>query len=175
MAKVDQELSRMERAKFVHEAQKYLRGAAATLHKKGVDIMQMAAGLDTGDILMREKVAITPTSTPATLLPELAVKSAPLVLSVIQRHASGTVKPQPQPGEGATYASKLTRENGRIDWNKPAIEIERQIRALPPWPGCFSLPFASVSAFFTNSGSGVRVQSAFSPNTARLFWRSSET
>ena len=51
--------------------------------------------------------------------------------------AAGTLLPTPQPEEGLTYASKLTREEGKIDWTKPAYEIERQLRALYPWPGCY--------------------------------------
>lgn len=103
----------------------------------GVDIMQMAAGLDTGDILMRETVPILPTSTTPGLLNDLARRGANLVIRTLADLAKGTLKPKPQASEGVTYAAKLTREDGLVDWNKPAADIERQLRALQPWPGCF--------------------------------------
>jgi len=120
------------------------RGAMPVLHavlagdqETGVDIMQMATGLDTGDILMRETVPITSTSTTPDLLANLAKRGARMTVKTVEGLASGTIKPQPQSNEGATYAKKLTREDGRIDWNKSAIEIDRQVRALKPWPGTF--------------------------------------
>lgn len=120
------------------------RGAMPVLHavlagdkETGVDIMQMAAGLDTGDILMRETVPIAPKSTTPDLLTDLAKRGARLAVQTVEGLAKGALTPQPQASEGATYAAKLTREDGRIDWSKSAAEIERQIRALQPWPGTF--------------------------------------
>jgi methionyl-tRNA formyltransferase len=120
------------------------RGAMPVLHallagdkETGVDIMQMAKGLDTGDILMRETVPITPKSTTPDLLTDLAKRGARLAVQTVEGLAKGKITPQPQANEGATYAVKLTREDGRIDWSKSAAEIERQIRALQPWPGTF--------------------------------------
>jgi methionyl-tRNA formyltransferase len=103
----------------------------------GINIMQMAAGLDTGSILLREKVPITATSTARALLDDLAGRGATQTLRALQGLATGTLKATPQPTEGITTAAKLTKEDGRIDWSKSAEEIERQLRALQPWPGCF--------------------------------------
>jgi len=120
------------------------RGAMPVLHailagdkETGVDVMQMAAGLDTGDILMREIVPITAKTTTPGLLEDLSKRGARMTVEVLQGLAAGTITPKPQPNEGSTYAAKLTREDGRIDWNKPADAIERQVRALQPWPGSF--------------------------------------
>lgn len=105
----------------------------------GVSIMQMAAGLDTGDVLLEKAVPITPTATSASLLTELAGIGAPMTLQALGGLNKGTLKSRSQSEVGVTYAAKLTKADGHIDWKKPAVEIERQIRALQPWPGCFFL------------------------------------
>ncbi len=94
-------------------------------------IMQMDAGLDTGDMLMVEPVAIAPGTNAAMLHDELSQKAAPLVLKTLQR----AFKPVKQPTEGVTYAKKITKEECRIDWNRPAADILNQIRGLSPAPG----------------------------------------
>jgi methionyl-tRNA formyltransferase len=99
--------------------------------ESGVTIMQMEAGLDTGPMLLREAVAIGPRATASSLHDELAALGARSIveaLDLIER-----LTPQPQPSDGFTYAKKISREEGRIDWRKPAIEIERQVRALDAW------------------------------------------
>ncbi len=98
----------------------------------GVTIMQMAAGLDTGPMLAREAVAIGPDTTAGGLLPVLAEVGARLMLEVLR----GARPAVPQP-EGATYARKLTREDGRLDWARPAAALDRQVRGLFPWPGAW--------------------------------------
>ena len=105
--------------------------------ESGVTIMQMEAGLDTGPMLLAEKCAITATTTAGSLHDELAVMGARLIVPALQGLADGSLKPVAQPEQGVTYAAKLTRDDGRIDWNKSAVEIDRQIRGLQPWPGCF--------------------------------------
>jgi methionyl-tRNA formyltransferase len=97
----------------------------------------MNAGLDTGDILLQESMPMPPDATAATLLATLGERGAKLALQAIEGRNNNTLKPQPQPTEGVTHAAKLTREDGRIDWTQPAQNIERQTRALQPWPGCF--------------------------------------
>ena len=97
----------------------------------GVTIMQMDAGLDTGPVLLRAAVPITAATTAATLHDTLAELGAPLIL----RALSEQPVPVPQPDEGVTYAPKLTREAGHIDWARDAAAIERQVRAFDPWPG----------------------------------------
>src|SRR4051812_16762315 len=101
--------------------------------QSGVCIMQMEAGLDTGPVLMRGTVPITDTTTASQLHDALAQQGAELIVKTLEN--VDTLKPQPQPEEGATYAKMLTKEDGRIDWTQPAATIERQLRALHPWPG----------------------------------------
>ncbi|MFY9288112.1 MAG: methionyl-tRNA formyltransferase [Alphaproteobacteria bacterium] len=103
----------------------------------GITIMQMAEGLDTGDMLMVEKIAITPKTTAGSLHDQLMQLGSSMITRAIDDLAAQKIKPIPQPEMGVTYAAKLTRSEGKIDWSKPASEIERQIRGLQPWPGCF--------------------------------------
>jgi methionyl-tRNA formyltransferase len=107
-----------------------LAGDAAT----GITIMQMDAGLDTGPMLLREAVPITPTTTTATLHDVLAEVGARLILTTLTSPPVAV----PQPQEGATYAPKLSREDGRIDWTHDAVTIERRVRAFDPWPSTFT-------------------------------------
>jgi methionyl-tRNA formyltransferase len=100
----------------------------------GITIMRMDAGLDTGPMLLAEAVPIGQRTIAAMLHDALAEVGARLVLRALDEAPA----PQPQPEEGATYAPKLTREDGGIDWTRDAAFIERQIRALNPWPGTFT-------------------------------------
>ena len=97
----------------------------------GVTIMQMEAGLDTGPMLLREAVAIDARATASSLHDELAALGARLIVDALDRIEQLT--PRPQPSEGVTYAKKISRDEGRIDWRNPAVEIERQVRALDAW------------------------------------------
>ena len=109
--------------------------------KSGVTIMQMEAGLDTGPMLRADSVPITAATTASTLHDQLALMGAELVLHVLTEGAA----PQTQPEEGVTYAPRLTREDGRINWQESATAIDRRIRALTPWPGTFTtLPDGTV-------------------------------
>jgi methionyl-tRNA formyltransferase len=101
----------------------------------GITIMQMDAGLDTGAILLAKSVAIGPATNAATLHDALAGLGGQLVVAALAGLAAGTLAPRPQPAEGVTYAAKLRRDEGRLDWRKPAVELERAVRALNPWPG----------------------------------------
>jgi methionyl-tRNA formyltransferase len=103
----------------------------------GVGIMQMDAGLDTGAVLLQESMPIPPAATAPQMLEKLTERGAELTLKALQGRADGTSTAVPQTATGITLAAKLTRDDGRIDWSKPAASIERQIRALQPWPGCF--------------------------------------
>ena len=100
----------------------------------GVTIMQMDAGLDTGPMLMRKSVPITATTTAAMLHDVLARMGARLVLRALTEAPA----PVPQPEAGVTYAPKLSRAAGQINWSRAAAAIERQVRAFDPWPGSFS-------------------------------------
>jgi methionyl-tRNA formyltransferase len=100
----------------------------------GITIMQMEAELDTGSMLLRQSVPITPTTTSVSLHDTLAALGAKLILDVL----ASAPQPIQQIDSDATYAPKLTREDGRIDWHQPAAVIDRQIRAFDPWPGTFT-------------------------------------
>jgi methionyl-tRNA formyltransferase len=96
--------------------------------------MRMDEGLDTGPMLLEEAVPIGSRTTAATLHDALAAVGARLVLRALDENPP----PRPQPSDGSTYAPKLAREDGLIDWSRDAAFIERQVRALNPWPGTFS-------------------------------------
>jgi methionyl-tRNA formyltransferase len=113
------------------------RALLAGDEKSGITIMQMEAGLDTGPMLMQESLPITNATAASSLHDELAALGAKMIVRALEGLAGGKLVPQPQPSEGATYAAKLTRADGMIDWSQPASVIERQVRALTPWPGAF--------------------------------------
>ena len=105
----------------------------------GITIMQMDAGLDTGPMLLSEAVPIGPGTTAAALHNRLATMGGPMVLQVLAERPA----PVPQP-DGATYAPKLGRESGRLDWTRPAAQLDRTVRALVPWPGAWTTVGAEV-------------------------------
>jgi methionyl-tRNA formyltransferase len=111
------------------------RALLAGDRETGVTIMRMDEGLDTGPILLKRAVPIEPTTTAAALHDVLAALGATLIVEALDGVATGTLTPVPQPSDGVIYAAKLTRDEGRIDWRQPAHRIERQVRALNPWPG----------------------------------------
>jgi methionyl-tRNA formyltransferase len=100
----------------------------------GVTIMRMEAGLDTGPMLLSGVLPITDVTTAASLHDDLAGLGAALVLRALAENPA----PVPQPAEGVTYAAKLTREDGRLDWALDATLLARRVRALNPWPGTFA-------------------------------------
>lgn len=104
----------------------------------GVTTMQMDAGLDTGDILLRREIAIAPDETGGSLFDKLAKAGAELCVETLDALQAGTVHPVPQGETTTPYAKMLTRQMGEIDWGKPAEEIERMVRGLSPWPGAYS-------------------------------------
>jgi len=103
----------------------------------GITIIQMEEELDTGPILLQQATAITPAATAAGLSAELAVLGARLILAALDGIADATLVPRPQPQAGVTYARKIGREDGRLDWRLAAASLERQVRALDPWPGVY--------------------------------------
>jgi methionyl-tRNA formyltransferase len=104
----------------------------------GVGLMQMDAGLDTGPILAEARIPITPDETAATLQERLVVLAADLTLKTLPAILAGGLPPRPQPAEGATYARKISKEDGLLDWRQPSIVLARRLRALTPWPGAFT-------------------------------------
>lgn len=114
--------------------------AAAILagdEETGVTIMLMDEGLDTGPILAQRSCPIGPEDTTASLSEKLARMGAELLLEVLPQWLQGRIEPQPQEGE-ASYAPMLRKEDGLINWNLPAEEIERRVRAFNPWPGAYT-------------------------------------
>lgn len=106
--------------------------------ESGLTIMQMDVGLDTGDMLFKEATPITPDDTAGSLhdrLAEMAPATLLHTLDLIERKAA---VPEKQDPALATYAPKLAKKDGEIDWKKSAAEIDRQIRGLTPWPGAFT-------------------------------------
>ena len=102
----------------------------------GITIMQMDAGLDTGDMLLTLRETIRADDTSASLLERLAGLGATLVVQALADAARGALSPTRQPAEGITYAHKLSKTESVIDWRSPAAEIERRLRAFDPQPGC---------------------------------------
>jgi methionyl-tRNA formyltransferase len=103
----------------------------------GVTIMRMDEGLDTGPMLLRERVAIGPATNAGELHDELAAAGARMIVAALAGLGAGTLDETPQPDEGVAYAAKIDKAESRIDWTRPAIEIERQLRAFAPAPGAW--------------------------------------
>ncbi len=114
------------------------RAILAGDEETGVTIIQMEAGLDTGPMLAMERVPIGRATTAGELHDRLAALAAEMILPMAERLADGPVAGTPQPEEGATYARKIEKEEGQIDWRQPAEVIDRKLRALNPWPGCWT-------------------------------------
>jgi methionyl-tRNA formyltransferase len=108
---------------------------AAGDRETGMTVMYMDEGLDTGDILLQRKIDISPTDTGGSLHDRLGEIAPDVLLEALQILAKGNAPRIPQDNSLVTYAPKLSREDGRIDWSEPAEVIERKIRAYNPWPG----------------------------------------
>ncbi len=120
------------------------RGASPINHvilagekESGVTIMQMDAGIDTGDILLQEAVPIEEDETAETLAEKLSALGARLIVRAVEALEDGTLTHTPQEGD-TCYAGMLKKEMGLIDWKLPAETIERQVRGLLPWPGTYT-------------------------------------
>jgi methionyl-tRNA formyltransferase len=105
----------------------------------GITVMYMDEGLDTGDILLQRTIDILPTDIAGSLHDRLAKIAPETLLDSLELLAKGNAPRIPQDNALATYAPKLKREDGKIDWAEPADAIERKIRAFNPWPGAFTL------------------------------------
>jgi methionyl-tRNA formyltransferase len=122
------------------------RGASPIQHaiwagdaQSGISIMRMEEGLDTGPVYAQRAVDIRPATTASSLHDELSALGAAMIAETAAQIAAGTLPPpRPQDNTAATYAPMLTKEDGRIDWNRSGAEIDRQIRALNPWPGTWT-------------------------------------
>lgn len=121
------------------------RGAApiqaAILHgdeQSGITIMKMDQGVDTGAVLAQRAIAIQCNDTAETLGERLALLGAEMLLETLPTYLSGELWPQAQPENGVTYATLLKKEDGQLDFTKPAGDLARQVRAFNPWPGAFT-------------------------------------
>ena len=104
----------------------------------GVTIMRMDAGLDTGAILSQQSTPIHADDDSQTLHDRLAQLGATLLVQTIRDHVAGKTLAVPQPAEGATYARKIKKEDGLLDWSQPARVLWNRVRAFTPWPGAFT-------------------------------------
>jgi len=126
------------------------RALLAGDRETGITIMQMEEGLDTGPVLLQQRIAIARDATSAGLSAELAILGGRLVLTALDGVAGDGLVATPQPQEGVIYAPKIAREEGRLDWRRHSIDLERRVRALDPWPG----------SFFEAGGERIRVLAA---------------
>ncbi len=104
----------------------------------GITIMLMDEGMDTGPILAQAREPIMPTDTTGSLAHRLSSLGARLLMETLPRWVAGEIEPTPQDDASATYAPMIKKEQGRIDWGKPATVLEREVRAYQPWPGSFT-------------------------------------
>ncbi len=104
----------------------------------GITTMMMDEGMDTGDMLLQERVVIRPDDTAGTLALRLAEVGGRLLVDTLRQLKAGTLSPQPQDPSLATMAPLLTKEDGLIDWTLPAMDIANRVRGLSPWPGAYT-------------------------------------
>ncbi len=133
------------------------RGASPIAHaiwagdkETGVTTMKMEAGLDTGPTYLQEKTLMPPMATTGSLTELLSEMGARLLLETLRGLEAGRLRPVPQDDSLATQAPRLAKAQGRLDFTKPAAELERQVRAFEPWPG----------TFFTFKGETIKVRDA---------------
>jgi methionyl-tRNA formyltransferase len=126
--------------------------------RTGVATMRMEEGLDTGPILLEEETEIGPDETAEELSRRLAEMGGRLMVRTLEKLERGDLVPRPQSAEGVTYAPRLTRESGRVDWSLSAREIHDRLRAYTPWPGLTAElrgePVKIVSARILGEGEG---------------------
>jgi methionyl-tRNA formyltransferase len=116
----------------------------------GVSIMKIDRGLDTGPVFVQEETPIHPDDTSETLFERLSVMGAGMMVKTLRRIESGDLDPKPQDDHLATYAPIIKKDDGRINWNRPAKEIWRLVRGMRPWP----------TAFTTFRGRGLQIWAA---------------
>ncbi len=121
------------------------RGAAPITHailagdvETGITLMQMEAGLDTGPIISMHRLPIARDDTTASLSEKLSRLSAGMLIETLPAWVEGKITPVPQPEAGVTYAGMIKKEDGLIDWTRPAVEIDRAVRAYNPWPTAYT-------------------------------------
>lgn len=111
---------------------------AAQDNETGVSIMLIDAEMDHGPILAQETIRLSDDETPETLREKVVELGAPLLVETLKGYAAGNIQPQEQDHDAATFCSLLKKEDGEIDWNRSAEEIDAQMRAYTPWPGAWT-------------------------------------
>lgn len=106
--------------------------------ESGITIMKMDAGLDTGPMLTQRAIALAADETGETLHDKLSLMGAELLIETLPAYLRGEITPQPQDDSLSTFAPRIDKSEGRIDWNTSAAQIERTVRAFTPWPGTFT-------------------------------------
>jgi methionyl-tRNA formyltransferase len=104
----------------------------------GVSLMVMDEGLDTGPVLAMKRLPISPDETSASLHVKLAALGGEVLRESLPKYLSGELKPVPQPTEGVVLAPIIEKDEGRLDFTRPAVVLERRLRAFTPWPGAFT-------------------------------------
>ena len=104
----------------------------------GVSIMLLDKGMDTGPLLAQQQVPVSPEDTTGSLTAKLAQLGGQFLMQTMPLWFEGKLTPQPQDSEKATYSKLITKEEGKIDWQRPAIELWRKVKAFQPWPGCYT-------------------------------------
>jgi methionyl-tRNA formyltransferase len=132
----------------------------------GVTLMLMDEGMDTGPIIARRKIPITPAHTRDSLTAELAELGAALLVETLPAWLAGQVQAQPQDDRLATFAPRLKKEEGAIDWRQAAVDIERQVRAFYPWPGTFTVgPRGQFKVLTAEPAANVTIPAGSKPGT----------
>ncbi|GAB4163908.1 MAG: methionyl-tRNA formyltransferase [Candidatus Promineifilaceae bacterium] len=121
------------------------RGASPIQHailagdsETGISLMRMDVGMDTGPVYVQQAIPIAPNETAATLHHRLADLGAEMLVKYLPDILAGNLPAVPQSDAGVTYAPMIKKEDGRLDWQQPATALERQVRAMFPWPGAFT-------------------------------------
>lgn len=104
----------------------------------GVSLMRMDEGMDTGPVLAQHQVSLSPEDTTGSLTMKLARIGAELLERTLPLWLNNELAPRPQEEEKATYSRRISKEDGVIDWQRPAVELWRKVRAFQPWPGCYT-------------------------------------
>lgn len=134
--------------------------------RTGVTIMQIDAGLDTGDMLLKAETGIGPDETAPELSARLSQQGAPLLIEALRQVEAGTVQREKQDDAASTYAPILKKEDGLIHWNRSAAEIYNRFRAFTPWPGAFTM--FRRQALHLLGASPVNEKSEIAPGTVQV-------
>src|SRR2546423_4664680 len=140
--------------------------------KTGLTTMRIDSGMDTGDMLLQKELEIGAVESAPELTSRMAEAGAPLILETLRGIANGMLTPRPQNHAEATYAPILKREDGRIDWNRPAPEIFNRIRGFAPWPGAYTFFRGQTCQIWgepvsNQEAAGARIDSQDPPGTLR--------